>query len=96
MFSPEWKTLSGGLWGDLKPETPPIPITNYFACGVGFRVEKLGQPDDTAANGLIMTYCNRDNWLSNASLPAEYGNGGDWFFVNCPNGFFINGGSVRF
>jgi hypothetical protein len=38
MLSPEWKTLSGGLWGDLKQETPPVPLTNYFACGVGFRV----------------------------------------------------------
>ena len=43
-----------------------------------------------------MTFCNRDNWFLNASLPAVYGNQGDWYFVNCPNGFFINGGSVRF
>ena len=54
------------------------------------------QIDETAANGLIMTFCNRDNWSSNASLPAVYGDRGDWYFVNCQNGFFINGGSVRF
>ena len=63
MLSPEWKTLSGGLWGDLKQETPPVPLTNYFACGVGFRVLKKGErSDETAANGLIMTFCHRDKW----------------------------------
>ena len=102
ILSAELITLAGGISGyefsgSLTTEIPTVPYPNYFACGVGLRVSKFGQKLDLISdNGLIMTFCHRDNWLSNASLPAFYGNWGDWKFVNCPNGFFINGGSVRY
>ncbi|CDW80198.1 1-phosphatidylinositol phosphodiesterase-like [Stylonychia lemnae] len=92
--SPEWRTLWGGLWGDLKAEV--TTRDGEFACGARMRVEAKGKSDDTAANGLELVTCKRDKWDTQSSLMVEKGNWGDWYTKMCPRGQFIVGGQVRF
>ena len=85
-----------GLWGDWK-DWAYAPTGSFF-CGGQVRFEdSRGSKDDTAANGLKLISCDRDDWDTQSTILIYEGNWGSWKdIVMCPSGSFIHGGRVRF
>jgi len=72
----------------------------YYICGAEMRYEPkqgwLG--DDTAANGLRVTYCMLDNWRSQIpNVLIHAGLWGEWRGMKmCPEDHYVSGAQVRY
>merc|ERR1712156_583816 len=88
LYDGNWGTWSG--FQDLGP--------NWYVCGASLRVEAdQGSGDDTAANGLILWYCDADDWYNQQSAVIHSGYWGDWSDrAMCPEGQYVTGGNVRY
>ena len=92
---PIYEPVSNGLFGDwLKTVDAP---DDFFGCGATLRVQSSqGDGDDTAANAIRLTYCNKFDW--NTQLDANLNEGlyGEWKTkVMCPKGQFMNGANIK-
>jgi len=69
-----------------------------YACGAQLRFEgNQGRGDDTAANGLQLTYCGLKNWYTQESRLIWGVNWGSWTAMKmCSEGKYIGAASVRF
>jgi hypothetical protein len=86
-----------GEWGDWKGWNGDN-TDGYYACGAEMRFEDADDAsDDTAGNGLRLTYCHLDDWNAQSVKEIYAGLWGDWKGMQmCTSGFYVDGGQVRF
>ena len=84
-----------GDWGDWKKWETTSKV-RHFACGANLQYEALGG-DDTTANGLMLRFCNLEDWNSQTDQTIWKGTWGEWKgWKNCPQNQFIVGAQVRY
>jgi len=86
-----------GVWGGWKGWQ--YGSAGMYACGAQIRYEgKQGTfGDDTAANGLKLTFCDLDIWNTQEEVTIYNGRWGSWKERKmCPDGKYIVGARVRF
>jgi len=89
-------TLWNGNWGNWLGDTSGPP--GYYACGAQLRSENnQGGGDDTAANGLIIKWCQYNNWNRNTWRQVNAGSWGTWKSrVSCPYNHWIVDAQVQY
>ena len=90
-------SIYNGEWGDWKGWNGDN-TGGYYACGAEMKFEDaVGASDDTAGNGLMLTYCHLDNWYAQSVKEIYAGIWGDWKGMQmCTSGYYVDGGQVRF
>lgn len=92
-------TIWEGDIGEWKEWQVITPADTVFACGAELQVEDyVGVlSDDTAANGLRLVLCQKDNWNEQTILQVFQGRWGSWRgSIMCPENHFIDGAQVQY
>jgi len=90
-------SIYDGVWGDWT-NMAKMHSGGFYACGAELRFEgRQGGGDDTAANGLKLTYCGLKHWYIQELQEVSGGNWGSWTGKKmCPEEKYIGAASVRF
>lgn len=88
--------ICNGNWGSWKG-WKGLDYGGYYACGAEMRFEGQQSGDDTAGNGLKLTYCHLQNWDAQKIETIENGFWGNWKGMKmCPFGAYVDGAQVRY
>lgn len=92
-------TIYSGKWGTWQDQWQGDGDIGYYVCGAAIRSERSqGTGDDTAANGLRLTYCYVNDWdMQHSDVEIHPGRWGSWgAYKMCPVDFYVDGAQVKF